>query len=198
MESRSYFLLGEGWWREPLDAADRPRVEHGSMTVRSCAGSSRYCVAFMPFSSIPGGKAATDRTNITGLPVTGVFWHLPFEPFRVSDELEFCMPTLRNTSILPFAGISQPFLTSFGRITDKTIVLLQFYEIALSPRCWRQQQVSSSLHTFCPILLRQITPHYPWIDPRTPLGVLAAHPPPWLSALTHAEIALDSLTQGSH
>ena len=27
------------------------------------------------------GAAVTDRTNTTGLPVTGVFWHLPFEPF---------------------------------------------------------------------------------------------------------------------
>ena len=116
----------------------------------------------------------------------------------MSDELNFCMLTLMNTSVLPFAGISEPFRTSFGRIVDNAVVLLQFYEIALSPGCWRQQQVSSSLHTSCPILLRQITPHYPWIDPRTPLGVLAAHPSPWLSALTHAEIALDSLTQGSH
>ena len=116
----------------------------------------------------------------------------------MSGELEFCMPTLMNTSILPFAGISEPFLTSFGRIVDNTIVLLQFYEIALSPRCWHQQQVSSSLHTFCPFLLRRITPHHPWIDSRTPLGVLAAHPSPWLSHMTHAEIALDSLVQAFH
>ena len=116
----------------------------------------------------------------------------------MSDELEFCMPTLISTSILPFAGICEPFLTSLGRIVDNTIVLLQFYEIALSSRCWRQQQVSSSLHAFCPILLRRITPHYPWIDPRTPLGALAAYPSPWLSPLTHAEIALDSLVQAFH
>ena len=108
------------------------------------------------------------------------------------------MPTLTITSMLPFAGISEPFLTSYGRIVDNTIVLLQFYEIALLPRCWRQQQVSSSLHTFCPILLRQITPHHPWIDSRTPLGALAAYRSPWLSPLTHAEIALDSLAQAFH
>ena len=114
------------------------------------------------------------------------------------EELDICMPTLMNTSSLPFAGISQPFLTSFGRIVDNTIVLLQFYEIALSSRCWRQQQVSSSLHAFCPILLRRITPHYPWIDYRTPLGALAAYPSPWLSPLTHAEIALDPLMQAFH
>ena len=116
----------------------------------------------------------------------------------MSDELEFCMPTLIHTTILPFAGISEPFLTSSGRIVDNTIVLLQFYEVALSPRGWRQQQVSSSLHALCPILLRQITPNHPWIDSRTPLGVLAAHPSPWLSPLTHAKIALDSLTQAFH
>ena len=116
----------------------------------------------------------------------------------MSGELEFCMPTLMNTSILPFAGISELCLTSFGRIVDNTIVLLQFYEIALSPRCWHQQQVSYSLHTFCPFLLRRITPHHPWIDSRTPLGVLAAHPSPWLSHMTHAEIALDSLVQAFH
>ena len=108
------------------------------------------------------------------------------------------MPTLMNTSILPFAGISEPFLTSFGRIVDNTIVLLQFYEIVFSPRCWRQQQVSSSLHAFCPFLLRRITPHHPWIDSRTPLGALAAYPSPWLSPLTHTEIALDSLAQAFH
>ena len=113
----------------------------------------------------------------------------------MSDELELCMPTLINTSILPFAGICEPFLTSLGRIVDNTIVLLQFYEIALSSRCWRQQQVSSSLHAFCPIILRRITPQLPWIDSRTPLGALGAHPSPWLSALTHREMALDSLTQ---
>ena len=93
----------------------------------------------------------------------------------MSDELEFCMPTLMNTSILPFAGISERSLTSLGRIGDNPVVLLQFYEIALSPRCWRQQQVSSSLHAFCPVLLRRITPYHPWIDSRTPLGALVAH-----------------------
>ena len=77
----------------------------------------------------------------------------------MSDELEFCMPTLsRNTPILPFVGISQPFLTSFGRTVDNTIVLLQFYEIVLSPRCWRQQQVTFALHALCPILLRRTAP----------------------------------------
>ena len=108
------------------------------------------------------------------------------------------MPALMNASILPFADISEPFLTSFGCIVDNTIVLLQFYEIALSPRCWRQQQVSSSLHTFCPVLLRRITPHHLWIGSRTPLGALAAYPSPWLSPLTHAEMALDSLAQAFH
>ena len=77
-------------------------------------------------------------------------------------------------------------------------MLLQFYEIALSPRCWRQQQVSSSLHAFCPVLLRRITPHHLWIDSRTPLGALVAYPSPWLSPLTHTEIALDSLAQAFH
>ena len=43
------------------------------------------------------------------------------------------MPTLMNASILPFAGTSEPFRTSFGRIVDNNIVLLQSYEIALSP-----------------------------------------------------------------
>ena len=108
------------------------------------------------------------------------------------------MPTFMNTSILPFAGISQPFLTSFGRIVDNTIVLLQFDEVALSPRCWRQQQVSSSLHAFCPVLLRRITPQHPWNESHTPLGALAAHPSPWLSPLTHAELGLDSLAQAFH
>ena len=116
----------------------------------------------------------------------------------MSDELEFCMPTLRNTPILPFVGISQPFLTSFGRTVDNTIVLLQFYEIAQSPRDRRQRRVSAALHTFCPILLRRITPQHPWIDPCTPLGALAAHTSEWLSALTCREIALDSLAQAFH
>ena len=116
----------------------------------------------------------------------------------MSNQLEFCMPTLMNTSIIPFVGMSEPCLTSFGRIVDNTIVLLQFYEIALSPRCWCQQKVSSSLHAFCPVLLRRITPHHPWIDSRTPLARLVAYPSPWLSPLTHAEIALDSLAQAFH
>ena len=44
----------------------------------------------------------------------------------------------------------------------------------------------------------RITPQHPWIDSRTPLGALAAHPSPWLSTMTHREIALDSLVQAFH
>ena len=40
--------------------------------------------------------------------------------------------TLIDVSNLPLAGLSEPVLTSFGRIVDNTIVLLQLYEIALS------------------------------------------------------------------
>ena len=110
----------------------------------------------------------------------------------------FQSTTLMDRPIRPFAGMSEPFLIFFGRIVDNTIVLLQFWEIALSYQCWHQQQVSSSHHAFCLILLRQITPQHPWIDPSTPLGALAAHPLPWLSSLTHREIALAFLVQAFH
>ena len=58
--------------------------------------------------------------------------------------------------------------------------------------------MSSALHTFCPVLLRRITPQHPWIDSHTPLGALAAHTSEGLSALTCREIALDSLMQAFH
>ena len=92
----------------------------------------------------------------------------------------------------------RPFSPPPGASSTIPSCCSHFYEIAQAPRCWRQQQVSSALHNFCPVLLRRITPQHPWIDSRTPLGVLAAHPSPWLSPLTHAEIALDSLTQAFH
>ena len=66
--------------------------------------------------------------------------------------------TVIDILILPLAGISGPLVTSFGHVVDNTIVLLHFLEIDHLPRDRRRWRVSAALHTFCPILLRRITP----------------------------------------
>jgi hypothetical protein len=90
------------------------------LELRACAvSSSRVIVWFQDVASSMRARCST-RAATEGILRSCEAWLPP-------DIYHHARPTtITDASIRPFAGISEPFLTSSGRIFDNTIALLPF------------------------------------------------------------------------